>query len=104
MESASERATRKGPAVTPDTLELTDALPVAEHGLIGRQAMEIIGGLLAADSQCDETIRQALRHQLAASPGRPDLALLEHVLALRGETGPTMNLQRQSVSAPKCDP
>lgn len=81
----------------PDTLELTDALPVAQQG-IGRQAQEIIDRVLAADSECDEKIRQALRHQLAASPEHPELALLEHVLAVRGGTRPAMpmNLQRQS--------
>lgn len=52
--------------------------------LIGRQAKEIIDDVLEPGSECDEEIRQVLRRHVAARPGRPDLALLEHVLAVRG--------------------
>ena len=51
---------------------------------VGRQAREIIDDVLDPGSDCEETIRQGLRRHVAARPGRPDLALLEHVLALRG--------------------
>jgi hypothetical protein len=50
---------------------------------IGRQASEIIDDVLDPGSACDEKIRQGLRRHVAARPGRPDLALLDHVLALR---------------------
>ncbi|MDQ0079535.1 hypothetical protein [Arthrobacter oryzae] len=48
------------------------------------QAKEIIDDVLAPGSRCEEKIRQGLRRLVAACPGRPDLALLEHVLAVRG--------------------
>jgi hypothetical protein len=95
-----------------DILEMTGGLPVPQpaherrsatappqEDLIGRQAMEIIDGMLAPDSECDEKIRQGLRRHMAARPGRPEPALLEHVLAVRGGTRPSLpvNLQRQSL-------
>jgi hypothetical protein len=63
--------------------------------------MEVIDGVQAPDSECDERIRQGLRRHLAERRGNPELALLEHVLAIRGGRDPPpddpTNLQRQSL-------
>lgn len=101
----------------PDTAQLPDGRPVPQpvqghrsattppqRAMIGRQAMEIINGVLAKDSECDDAIRQALRRQVAACPGHPELALLEHVLAVRGGTALPISRLRSSVSGPKCGP
>ena len=53
---------------------------------ISMQAREIIDDVLAPGSECEEDIRQGLRRHVASRPGRPDLALLEHVLAVRRQT------------------
>jgi hypothetical protein len=60
-------------------------------GLIGRQAKEIIDEVLAPGGECDEAVRQGLRRQVAALPGSPAQALLEHVLAIRMGQGPSVN-------------
>lgn len=62
--------------------------PSPQQDDIGVQAREIIDGVLAPGSGCEETIREGLRRHVAARPGRPDLALLEHVLAVRGQARP----------------
>lgn len=85
-----------------NTLELTEGWPVPEpaHGrrsatahpqddLIGLQAKEIIDEVLAREGECGEQIRQGLQRHVAARPGRPALALLEHVLAIRRGSGPS---------------
>lgn len=86
-----------------DTSELPGRLPAPERAQrsplatassspqtddIGRQAQEIIDDVLAPGSECEEAIRQGLRRHVAARPGRPDLAPLDHVLAVRGHAIP----------------
>lgn len=75
---------RQGPPPAPGR-------PVAALALedaIGRQAKEIIDGVLAPDSGCDDSLRQRLLWHVAARPEHPELALLEHVLAIRGHERP----------------
>ncbi|MDQ0075531.1 hypothetical protein J2S97_000696 [Arthrobacter oryzae] len=75
---------RPGPLAAPGR-------PVAALALedaIGRQATEIIDGVLAPDSGCDLYLRQRLRWHVATRPEHPELALLEHVLAIRGHERP----------------
>lgn len=55
-----------------------------EEELIGRQAEEIIDEVLALAGPGGEEVRQRLRQHVAASPGRPAQALLEHLIAIRG--------------------
>lgn len=61
----------------------SSATPGPQEDGISLQAMEIIDDVLAPGSGCEEAIRQGLRRCVASRPGRPDLALLEHVLAVR---------------------
>lgn len=108
MEPLIGLTTRRPMMLLTDTSELIGRLPSAQRahrrpsatassspqtGDIGRQAQEIINDILSPGSACEETIRQGLRRHIAAHPGRPDLALLEHVLAVRGHAiaGRTIN-------------
>lgn len=59
----------------------------AEPPGIRRQAAWIIETVLADPSPGQAHIQGLLREHLAAHPGRPDIALAEHLLALRSLTG-----------------
>lgn len=49
------------------------------------QVLEIIDEVLAESSQATEAVREQLRQHIAAHPGRPETALLEHLSSLRSE-------------------
>jgi hypothetical protein len=67
------------------------------------QAQEIIADVLAPGSGCEEKIRQGLRRHVAACPGRPDHALLEHVLTVRGTQYPAPSTAVQPPEVPSTD-
>lgn len=50
---------------------------------IRRQAAEIIDSVLAGSGPEQAEIRDQLRECVAAHPGRPEAALLEHLMAIR---------------------
>lgn len=58
----------------------------AEAAGIRRQAAGIIGEVLADPSPEQARIQGMLREHLAANPGRPDIALTEHLMALESLT------------------
>lgn len=54
---------------------------------IRAQAAEIIATVLAGTESAQATARTQLRELLAANPDRPEVALVEHLIALRKRTG-----------------
>ena len=59
---------------------------------IRKQAAEIIDAVLSGSEPEQASVRHQLRQHLAAHPGRPDIALAEHLTALRSlATFPPMN-------------
>jgi len=55
---------------------------------IRHQAARIIEAVLADTTPEHRRARELLRQQVAAHPGRPDLALVEHLAALKAVAGP----------------
>lgn len=49
------------------------------------QVLEIIDEVLGDSSQATDAVREELRRHIAAHPGRPEEALLEHLASLRSE-------------------
>ncbi|MGO4473819.1 EAL domain-containing protein [Arthrobacter sp. M-10] len=49
------------------------------------QVLEIIDEVLGESSQATDAVREELRRHIAAHPGRPEEALLEHLASLRSE-------------------
>ncbi|BAS16402.1 diguanylate phosphodiesterase [Arthrobacter sp. Hiyo8] len=49
------------------------------------QVLEIIDEVLGDSSQATDAVREELRRHIAAHPGRPEEALLEHLSSLRSE-------------------
>ncbi|NUU33068.1 EAL domain-containing protein [Arthrobacter sp. C9C5] len=72
---------------TADEVEPEDDPPCGGASGIRRQAAEIIDAVLSASEPERAEVRDQLRRCLAAHPGRPEAALVEHLLALRSLTG-----------------
>ncbi|MCX2747037.1 EAL domain-containing protein [Arthrobacter sp. MI7-26] len=75
----------------PPFLALTNAMhaspafvgPRDELGGLRSQVLEIIDEVLADSSQATDAVREQLRRHVAAHPGHPEEALLEHLSSLR---------------------
>ncbi|MBT8159217.1 MULTISPECIES: EAL domain-containing protein [Arthrobacter] len=57
--------------------------PGGEEPPVRRQAAEIIESVLSESRPDQEEIKERLRESLAANPGHPETALLEHLIAVR---------------------
>lgn len=79
--SVPERPQSKAPADQ-------DPVPPGADGLSGirRQAAWIVEQVLAAAEPEHAGVRESLRERLAANPGRPEIALAEHIASLRSAT------------------
>jgi len=59
--------------------------PAEDVAALRRQVLEIIDEVLADSSPATADVREQLRQHVAAHPGRPEEALLEHLSSLRPE-------------------
>ena len=72
-----------------DTRDLvSDAEQAASADGIRHQAARIIDAVLADTAPDHDRARELLRQQIAAHPGNPERALMEHLLALKALSGP----------------
>ncbi|MDQ0031468.1 EAL domain-containing protein [Arthrobacter bambusae] len=83
-------STRKPPFRALTSAETRASPETAEPPLeqlrgLRRQVLEIIDEVLSDSSQATDAVREQLRQHLAAHPGRPEEALLEHLTSLRSE-------------------
>jgi EAL domain-containing protein (putative c-di-GMP-specific phosphodiesterase class I) len=83
-----------GMRASPETVEP----PVEQLRGLRRQVLEIIDEVLSDSSQATDAVREQLRQQIAAHPGRPEEALLAHLTSLRSEQ------PGQGDSAPQDEP
>jgi hypothetical protein len=76
----------------PDSQDPDDLATGAEHAAnaagIRHQAARIIEAVLADTAPEHGRARELLRQHVAAHPGRPELALVEHLAALKAVAGP----------------
>jgi hypothetical protein len=84
------------PSSTPGHPEEQDpdhVISGAEHAAdaagIRHQAARIIEAVLADPAPEHDRAREMLRRRVAAHPGRPELALAEHLTALKASGGPS---------------
>ncbi|MGO4587074.1 EAL domain-containing protein [Arthrobacter sp. 2RAF6] len=68
-----------GTRASPETVEP----PLEQLRGLRLQVLEIIEEVLSDSSQATEAVREQLRQHIAAHPGRPEEALLEHLSSLR---------------------
>lgn len=82
-----------------------EPLPGGERSGIRRQAAWIVEQVLADGASKHDGVRERLRERLAAHPGRPEIALAEHLASLRSLTAdPEMTTDGPStVPAPAGD-
>ncbi|GAA3310061.1 EAL domain-containing protein [Arthrobacter ramosus] len=66
---------------SPETVEP----PLEQLRGLRLQVLEIIDEVLSDSSQATDAVREQLRQHIAAHPGRPEEALLEHLSSLRSE-------------------
>ncbi len=59
--------------------------PLKQLSGLRRQVLEIIDEVLSDSSQATDAVREQLRQHIAAHPGHPEEALLEHLSELRSE-------------------
>ncbi len=59
--------------------------PLKQLSGLRRQVLEIIDEVLSDSSQATDAVREQLRQHIAANPGHPEEALLEHLSELRSE-------------------
>ena len=71
------------PRITPPADQAPVPLPDDELSAIRRQAAWIIEQVLAGETRPPDTATERLREQLKAHPGRPEIALAEHLASLR---------------------
>lgn len=75
------------PSSFPERTDTADEIePLADAPGIRRQAAEIIEAVLSASEPEQAEVRDQLRRCLAAHPDRPEVALVEHLIALRSLT------------------
>lgn len=76
----------------PENQDPDDLATGADHAAnaagIRHQAARIIEAVLADTAPEHGRVRDLLRQQIAAHPGRPELALVEHLAALKAVAGP----------------
>jgi EAL domain-containing protein (putative c-di-GMP-specific phosphodiesterase class I) len=73
--------TNAGRRASPESVEP----PLEQLRGLRRQVLEIIEEVLSESSQATDAVREQLRQHIAAHPGRPEEALLEHLSSLRSE-------------------
>ena len=73
--------TDAGRRASPETVDP----PLEQLRALRRQVLEIIDEVLSDSSQATDTVREQLRQHIAAHPGRPEEALLEHLSSLRSQ-------------------
>ncbi|GAB2741433.1 EAL domain-containing protein [Arthrobacter bambusae] len=73
--------TNAGMRASPENVEA----PIEQLRGLRLQVLEIIEEVLSDSSQATEAVREQLRQHIAAHPGRPEEALLEHLSSLRSE-------------------
>jgi hypothetical protein len=66
---------------------VSGAEQAASAGAIRHQATRIIDAVLADTAPDHRQARELLRQQIAAHPGHPERALMEHLLALKASSG-----------------
>jgi EAL domain-containing protein (putative c-di-GMP-specific phosphodiesterase class I) len=88
------------PRVTPPADQAPVPLPDDELSAIRRQAAWIIEQVLAGGKHQPDSVTELLRERLQAHPGRPEIALAEHLETLRSLT----RLQPGVVSGPPSSP
>jgi hypothetical protein len=71
----------------PDDL-VSGAEQAASADALKHQATRIIDAVLAETAPDHRRARELLRQQIAAHPGHPERALMEHLLALKASSGP----------------
>ena len=88
-----DRSSDSERTVTPHPADPGAAGPVSDDVPgIRKQAAEIIDAVLSGSAPEQASARDQLREHLAAHPGRPDIALVEHLTALRSPaTFPPLN-------------
>lgn len=89
-----------GMRASPETVEP----PVKQLRGLRRQVLEIIDEVLSDSSQATDAVREQLREHIAAHPGRPEEALLEHLTSLRSEQPSQPDPAPQDDPAPQSDP
>ncbi|MCZ9882343.1 EAL domain-containing protein [Arthrobacter sp. B2a2-09] len=81
MSTRKPSLTNAGMRASPETVEP----PLQQLRGLRRQVLEIIDEVLGDSSQATDAVREQLRQHIAAHPGRPEEALLEHLSSLRSE-------------------
>jgi EAL domain-containing protein (putative c-di-GMP-specific phosphodiesterase class I) len=84
--------------------QVLGSAPDAETAGIRRQAAWIIAEVLADPAPEQAHIQGLLREHLAAHPGRPDIALAEHLMALESLTRPPLDAGNPSSSPEPLSP
>jgi EAL domain-containing protein (putative c-di-GMP-specific phosphodiesterase class I) len=88
------------PRITPPAAQDPDPLPGGELSEIRRQAAWIIEQVLAGEKRQPDRITELLLEHLEAHPGRPEVALAEHLVSMRSLT----RLRPEVVSGPPSSP
>ncbi len=73
--------TNSGMRASPETVEP----PLEQLRGLRRQVLEIIDEVFSDSSQATDAVREQLRQHIAAHPGRPEEALLDHLFSLRSQ-------------------
>ncbi len=81
MSTRKPSFTNAGMGASPKTVEP----PLEQLRGLRRQVLEIIDEVLSDSSQATDAVREQLRQHIAAHPGRPEEALLEHLSSLRSQ-------------------
>ncbi|GAA5193102.1 hypothetical protein GCM10023346_16870 [Arthrobacter gyeryongensis] len=81
MSTKKPSLTDAGMRASPETVEP----PLEQLCGLRLQVLEIIEEVLSDSSQATDAVREELRQHIAAHPGRPEEALLEHLSSLRSE-------------------
>ncbi|MCI0140008.1 EAL domain-containing protein [Arthrobacter bambusae] len=74
--------------------------PLKQLSGLRRQVLEIIDEVLSDSSQATDAVREQLRQHIAAHPGHPEEALLEHLSELRSEQPDQQGGQQREQSEP----
>lgn len=78
--------------------------PLKQLSGLRRQVLEIIEEVLSDSSLATDAVREELRQHIAAHPGRPEEALLEHLSSLRSEQPDQPEPGPQDNPAPEDEP